>query len=156
MPDHKVLGQKLKKDYGRVRNALANLSESDIATFMQTQQLSLDGIVLTNQDLQVMRYSDGVGDKYETTFDKEAVVILDVSLDEQLVLEGLAREIINRVQRLRKKVLPPLFLSFSYLLIIRRGCKPRMKWSIITQSRGMLVKSWARRFQRKRRFWKGI
>lgn len=40
---------------------------------------------------------------YEAHFDKEVIALLDTVLDTELMNEGLARELMNRIQRLRKK-----------------------------------------------------
>ena len=62
-----------------------------------------------------MRYmEESTVSTYEASFDKEVIVLLDSTLDTALIQEGLAREIINRVQRLRKKV---IILSFYFFKI---------------------------------------
>jgi len=43
-------------------------------------------------------------DRYEADSDGDLIVLLDVSQDKTLLDEGLAREIVNRIQKLRKKV----------------------------------------------------
>lgn len=42
--------------------------------------------------------------KYEPNSDGDVVVLADVSSDQTMQDEGLAREVVNRVQKLRKKV----------------------------------------------------
>lgn len=103
IPEHKTLGQKYKKEYPAMRKKLAELSDAEIASFVESDQLSLDGIVLGKEELVISRYLDTEKSTKEATFDRDVVVLLDCTIDEELMVEGLCREIVNRVQRLRKK-----------------------------------------------------
>jgi isoleucyl-tRNA synthetase len=102
--DYKVLGQKLKKDLVKVKNALPNLPSDQVKQFLTTHELLVDGIRLVEGDIQVIRFFKSNDDRFETNTDKDVLILLDTLVDEELLLEGLAREVINRVQRLRKKV----------------------------------------------------
>lgn len=42
--------------------------------------------------------------RYEPNSDGDVVVLADVSSDQTMQDEGLAREVVNRIQKLRKKV----------------------------------------------------
>ena len=53
--------------------------------------------------IKVARYFDDAHSNYHAQFTNDVLVILDTALDASLIQEGLAREVINRVQRLRKK-----------------------------------------------------
>ncbi|TPX70658.1 isoleucine---tRNA ligase [Spizellomyces sp. 'palustris'] len=104
IPDWKTLGGKLKKELPKVKNALASVSQEAIKQYVKTQQLEVGGIVLGEGDLQVTRYfDDNANTSYHAHGTNEVLVILDTGLDQSLIDEGLAREIINRVQRLRKE-----------------------------------------------------
>ncbi|KAK9721381.1 isoleucine--tRNA ligase [Basidiobolus ranarum] len=102
--DLKVLGQKLKKDAMKVKKALPELTSDEVKKFVQELSIMVEGITLTDEDLTVIRYFDVQDSHYETNTDKDVLVLLDVKLYPELQQEGLAREVINRVQRLRKKV----------------------------------------------------
>ncbi|KAI8991041.1 isoleucyl-tRNA synthetase [Mycotypha africana] len=102
--DWKVLGQKLKKDAMKVKKGLPELTSDQIKEFVQTKEIVVAGIKVTDEDLNVVRYFDGASDaSYEANTDKDSLVLMDVKLYPELEEEGVAREIINRVQRLRKK-----------------------------------------------------
>ncbi|KAJ3038350.1 isoleucine--tRNA ligase [Rhizophlyctis rosea] len=103
LPDLKVLGTKLKKDAVKVKNALPAISQEEIKAFVASGKITVAGHELKEEDLQVTRYFEGENTTYHAHFTKEVLVIMDVALDEGLIQEGLAREVINRVQRLRKK-----------------------------------------------------
>lgn len=103
--DWPVLGKKLKKDAKRVKAALPNVSSDEVKAFAQTGKISVDGIDLVSEDLQVQRglpASDTVSG-HESRSEKDVLIILDVNSYPELLSEGLARELINRIQRLRKK-----------------------------------------------------
>ena len=44
------------------------------------------------------------GSNYEANSDWQALVLLDCTIDEEAESEGLAREVTNRIQKLRKEV----------------------------------------------------
>ncbi|PSK41575.1 isoleucine-tRNA ligase, cytoplasmic [Candidozyma pseudohaemuli] len=103
--DWPVLGKKLKKDAKKVKAALPNVSSEDVKKFAETGKLTVDGIDLVSEDLQVQR---GLPDTlsssgHESRSDKDVLIILDTNSYADLQSEGLARELINRIQRLRKK-----------------------------------------------------
>ncbi|KDQ57791.1 hypothetical protein JAAARDRAFT_35481 [Jaapia argillacea MUCL 33604] len=103
--DWAVLGRKLRKDLQRVKNALPEVSSDAIKTYTQTGLITVDGINLVGGDLTVQRYIELPSDEeaYATHTDNDVVVRLDVKVHPELKTEWLAREMINRVQKLRKK-----------------------------------------------------
>jgi isoleucyl-tRNA synthetase len=104
--DWKVLGQKLKKDAMKVKKGLPELTSDQIKEFVKTKEIVVSGIKVTDEDLNVVRYFDVSADSevtYEANTDKDSLVLMDIKLHPELEQEGVAREIINRIQRLRKK-----------------------------------------------------
>ena len=103
--DWPVLGKKLKKDIQKVKKALPSLASDQVAKFVQEKTIVVNGIKLEEGDLIVKRglLEDDSSKNLETNTDNDVLTILDVELYSELADEGLAREIINRVQRLRKK-----------------------------------------------------
>lgn len=103
--DWATLGRKLKKDAIKVRNALPNVSSEDIKHFLTSGKLTVENIDLTKEDLVIKRglKDDEASKNLETNTDDDILTILDTVLYAGLAEEGLAREIINRTQRLRKK-----------------------------------------------------
>ncbi|KAM9904117.1 hypothetical protein OXX79_002941, partial [Metschnikowia pulcherrima] len=103
--DWPILGKKLKKEAKRVKAALPKVSSNEVKQFAETGKLIVDGIELVSEDLQVQR---GLPEKevfsgHEARSEKDVLIILDVNSYPELQSEGLARELINRIQRLRKK-----------------------------------------------------
>lgn len=107
--DYAVLGRKLRKDIGRVKKNLPNLTSEEVKAYLKDGKISVDGIELIEGDLTAQRYvelapstEEGAA-QYETNTNNDVVVLLDVRRRPELEQEGLAREVVNRVQRLRKK-----------------------------------------------------
>ncbi|KAI9708879.1 MAG: isoleucine--tRNA ligase [Chrysothrix sp. TS-e1954] len=103
--DWPTLGKKLKKDAQTVKKALPSVPSSAIKDFVSTGSITVDGIALSREDLVIKRslpVSETSKDLLTAT-DDSVLIILDCAIYPSLLEEGLAREIINRVQRLRKK-----------------------------------------------------
>lgn len=104
--DWAVLGKKLRKDLARVKNALSKVTSDKIREYTRTGEITVDGIPLIAGDLAVQRYLElpaGAESQYATNTANDAVVRLDIQVHADLQSEWLAREITNRVQKLRKK-----------------------------------------------------
>ncbi|ELT94742.1 hypothetical protein CAPTEDRAFT_226043 [Capitella teleta] len=102
-PDHKILGTRLQREFKAVTAAIKQLSDADLTQFQKSGQIKVNGHDLGAEDLRLIHAFDGEGGKYEAHSDSDILVLLDVTPDESMVEEGLAREVINRVQKLRKK-----------------------------------------------------
>ena len=103
--DWPVLGKKLKKDMAKVKKALPSVTSAEAHDYVLHKKIVVDGITLEEGDLVVKRglKDDESSKNLETNTDQDVLIILDVEIYPGLAEEGLAREIINRVQRLRKK-----------------------------------------------------
>ena len=103
--DWPTLGKKLKKDAQKVKKALPNLSNDQVRDFMREGHIDVNGIKLEKEDLIVKRglKGDESSKHLETNTDNDVLTILDTEMHSSLRQEGIAREIVNRVQQLRKK-----------------------------------------------------
>jgi isoleucyl-tRNA synthetase len=104
--DWGVLGKKLRKDIGRVKKALPDVQSDAVKAYIDSGKLVVDGIELVAGDLAVQRYIElpsDASERYGTHTDNDVVVRLDIKVHPELMGEWLARELINRVQKLRKK-----------------------------------------------------
>lgn len=105
--DYKSLGLKLKGDMQKVANAVKSMSTAALETYATTKTMDVLGYTLTDDDvlLQYTLASEGAtnseGD-FEAHFDSAVIVLLDMHEDEEMLHEGLAREMLNRMQRQRK------------------------------------------------------
>lgn len=73
--------------------------------------------------------SDKVGGNFEAHSDDEVLVLMDMTPNEELLEEGLAREIINRVQKLKKKaqLIPTDPVIIYYALSTNADAKKEVK-----------------------------
>jgi isoleucyl-tRNA synthetase len=103
--DFSILGKKLKKDAIKVKKALPNLTSQEIKDFIKNGEITIDGIRVEGEDLMVKRglAKDDSNKAQEFNTDNDVLIILDVASYPELEQEGLAREVIRRVQDLRKK-----------------------------------------------------
>lgn len=103
--DWGVLGRKLRKDLGKVKAALPNLMNEEVRGYATTGKVTVAGIELVEGDLTVQRYMElpaGTEQQYATNTDNDVAVRLDILVYPELKSEWLARELVNRVQKLRK------------------------------------------------------
>lgn len=103
--DWPVLGKKLKKDVKKVKDGLPSVSSDDVKEYLKTGKLEVAGIELVEGDLNVIRGlpESAVASGQETRTDQDVLIVLDVNIYPELKTEGLARELVNRIQKLRKK-----------------------------------------------------
>ncbi|XP_016892283.1 isoleucine--tRNA ligase, cytoplasmic [Cynoglossus semilaevis] len=105
-PDHMVLGKRLKGAFKAVTASIKELTNEHLETFQKTGSIIVDGHELHEEDLRLMYTFDqdsNCAAQYEAHSDEQVLVLLDVTPDQSMVDEGVAREVINRIQKLRKK-----------------------------------------------------
>ncbi|XP_040853139.1 isoleucine--tRNA ligase, cytoplasmic isoform X4 [Ochotona curzoniae] len=105
-PDHMVLGKRLKGAFKTVMASIRQLSDEALQQFQKTGTIVVEGHELHEEDLRLMYTFDqaaGGTAQFEAHSDAQALVLLDISPDQSMVDEGMAREVINRIQKLRKK-----------------------------------------------------
>jgi isoleucyl-tRNA synthetase len=102
-PNFKALGQKVGKDMKAVAQAISEFNQDDIATLENEGRIQvLDGrFIILPEDVEIMA-EDIPG--WQVTNMGSLTVALDVTITEELKQEGLSRELINRVQNLRKEL----------------------------------------------------
>jgi isoleucyl-tRNA synthetase len=102
-PNFKVLGASFGKRTPRVADAIRALGSTELAAFRRGEALvvEVDGEreALLGEELEIVQEARG-----EMVVESEGgfTVALDATLTPELRAEGLARELVNRVQRLRK------------------------------------------------------
>lgn len=101
-PDHKILGVRLKGDFKAVTQALKDLNNKQCEKLIADGFVELVGQRIDVSDVRVIFQATG-NDKYEAHSDNDVLILLNVTPDQDMLDEGFSREIINRVQKLRKK-----------------------------------------------------
>jgi isoleucyl-tRNA synthetase len=85
----------------RVAAAIASLDHNTIAALLDGETVELDGFTLAGGDLVVTR-SPREGTVVAT--EASISVALDTEISDDLAIEGVARELVNRVQGLRRQL----------------------------------------------------
>ncbi|MDT8285378.1 MAG: DUF5915 domain-containing protein, partial [Thermovirgaceae bacterium] len=102
-PNFKTLGKRYGKLMKQIAAAVAGFKQEDIAAFEReaVKVITIDGqeVELQRDDLEITT-EDIPGWVVANT--GNLTVALDIDITEDLYLEGLARELVNRVQNLRK------------------------------------------------------
>ncbi|KAL8545029.1 hypothetical protein ACS0TY_005292 [Phlomoides rotata] len=106
-PDFSVLGKRLGKSMGAVSKEVKAMSTEAILAFEKAGEITIAGHVLKVSDIKINRDFKPPGDAkiedIDAKGDGDVLVILDLRGDESLHEAGVAREIVNRIQKLRKK-----------------------------------------------------
>jgi isoleucyl-tRNA synthetase len=104
-PQLKTVGPKFGKLVGGIRNALANIDGSAAMAELKSSgkiTLDIDGntVELAEEDLLI---ESAKVEGYISESNANATVVLDTNLTPELITEGFVREIISKVQTMRKE-----------------------------------------------------
>ncbi len=102
-PDFKKLGPRFGKDMKAIAQLISEFDqekikklekegEIDIEINQKSTKLSLDDVLITPQDIE----------GWLVAGNSDVTVALDITLNPELLNEGIARELVNRIQNLRK------------------------------------------------------
>lgn len=94
----KTLPPKLKQDFMRVKRAV----QANDFKLIETGELVADGITVSPEDFQIQRVPLNAEDA--VTQHKELLVALSLEINDELYLEGLARDVNRIIQDLRKQL----------------------------------------------------
>ncbi|KQS93468.1 isoleucine--tRNA ligase [Chryseobacterium sp. Leaf394] len=99
-PNFKTLGSRLGKDMKVVGNEISNFTPEQISALEKEGKMEIQGYEITTADVEIST-KDIPG--WTVTSDGKTTVALDLTLTEELKSEGVARELINRIQNIRKE-----------------------------------------------------
>ena len=103
-PNFKTLGPRYGKQMKEISAAVAEFSQQDIATFEREGKYSLSlasgQVDMTLEDVEITS-EDIPG--WLVASEGSLTVALDITVTEELKREGIARELINRIQNIRKE-----------------------------------------------------
>ncbi|MET2983573.1 isoleucine--tRNA ligase [Aureibaculum conchae] len=103
-PNFKVLGPKFGKDMRLVASEIQKLTQDDISTIEKQGEISLKigekSVTLTLEEVEI---SSQDIEGWLVINQGNLTVALDVTISEDLRKEGIARELVNRIQNLRKE-----------------------------------------------------
>ena len=104
-PQLKTVGPKYGKLLGKIKEALSNLDGHKAMQELNTDgalNFDFDGekVVLGREDLLI---ETAKNDNFVTEADNKVTVVLDIRLDNALLEEGFVRELISKIQTMRKE-----------------------------------------------------
>lgn len=123
-PDHKLLGLRLKGDFKNVSQKIRDLSDSDIQDQSTRGWFEVCGHRLESNEVHIIyQFSANDSGDYEAHSDNDVLVLLNMKPNQELLDEGIAREIINRVQKLKKKakLIPTDTVIITYSTTTKTG-----------------------------------
>jgi isoleucyl-tRNA synthetase len=102
-PNFKTLGPRFGKDMGLISNKIQGFSPVEIATLERDNALEIDiagkSIILTLADVEI---SSQDIEGWLVANANGITVALDITISDELRKEGIARELVNRIQNIRK------------------------------------------------------
>ena len=104
-PNFKTLGPRFGKNMRFVVSAIQNLDEKQLKSLeaKETVEINIEGKNVTLTDADVDIQSKDI-EGWLVANGNGITVALDIQMNEKLIEEGIARELINRIQNLRKDV----------------------------------------------------
>ena len=99
-PNFKVCGPILGKEIGLFSKELANITNEDISKLDDGEEVTLGNYKVT-KDMIDVRISSKEG--FNAAMENNNFIILNTTLTEELLQEGIARELVSKVQQLRKE-----------------------------------------------------
>ncbi len=98
-PNSPILGKKLGKQFASFRSKIEALNTDQLKALEAGEQIQIDGVNFENDDILIFREAKPGS---EAISNRSISLELDCNIDEDLMLEGIAREVINRIQKTRK------------------------------------------------------
>lgn len=98
-PNAPVLGKRLGKQFGKYRKLISDLKEKDLDKLEEKGKLELDGESFSCDDILIFREAKA---DTQALSNRYISIDMDCDLNQDLIDEGLAREVVNRIQKSRK------------------------------------------------------
>ena len=102
-PNFRVCGRMFGKNINEYSKALENLDETNISKLQKGEDITIkfmDEDLTINQDMIEIRVSSKEG--YDAAFLNDNFIVIDTTLTDELINEGIARELVSKVQNIRK------------------------------------------------------
>src|SRR5690606_28624664 len=102
-PNFKTLGPRFGKDMGLITKAIQGFTQEQINELEKKGQIPLEisenSIIMSSQEVEITS-QDIPG--WLVASDNGITVALDITISDELKKEGIARELVNRIQNIRK------------------------------------------------------
>jgi isoleucyl-tRNA synthetase len=157
-PNHSKLGPKYKDKAKQILQKIEEMDKEKLYNDLETKKevtlvIKNEKIKLTKQDFEIV---ESVKENIAKTETEDATLILDTTLTPELEVEGLAREIVRRIQSMRKeldldvedKIITEIKIQKDKASLIQKwqnyikGETRSDKISYVDKPTGKLVKKW--------------
>jgi isoleucyl-tRNA synthetase len=98
-PNYPVLGKRLGKNFNSFKKLIEDMTPSQLEELEMRGSISLDGESFSSEEIMLFREAKEGTSAISNRF---ISIDLNCTLDQDLIEEGLAREIVNRIQKSRK------------------------------------------------------
>lgn len=126
------------------------IMQDDILQLEQGNALEISGETISPNEIKIVREfklpSDAKPGELDAAGDGEVLVVVDLSYDESLLAAGTAREVVNRVQKLRKKA--GLSIGDPISVFLEAYKSSQELWSAIDSQMGYILETVGTSFQR--------
>jgi isoleucyl-tRNA synthetase len=106
VPDWRILGKKLGKKMGQMAKSLQELPHDQLVALKDGKSIIVEGEDISPDEVKILtEFAMPEGfteEELDAAGDGEVLVLVDLRIDSNMLEAKTAREIINRVQRLRK------------------------------------------------------
>lgn len=144
VPDFKLLGKKLGKKMAAVGNAIKNLTQEEILKYEAGESLIIEDIELVPGEIKIVsdfKIPEGANkDKVDAYGNGEILVVIDLDLDDSMLAAGTAREVVNRIQKLRKKASLSVTDAIEVFIEVLEGSSEGL-WSALQSETAYVVSS---------------
>ena len=100
-PNAPVLGKKLGKDYRTYQSAIQSLNNQQLKAIENGNSITILDQTFEPHEILIFRQTK---ENSQALSNKLITIELDDTLNDELIEEGIAREVINRIQRYRKQL----------------------------------------------------
>ena len=99
-PNFKILGPKLGQQMNKVSKYLKNVDKITCDNILQGDGVVIDGIKIASEEIDVIFNKKEENENQDIVDDFS--LVLDTSLDDNLIMERFSRELVSAIQKLRK------------------------------------------------------
>ena len=99
-PNSRILGKRLGKDFKEYKKAIEELTSSDINRLREEEKITIKNEVFDLEEILVFREAKQGNNTVSNRF---ISIDMDCNLDSELIAQGQAREVVNRIQKSRKE-----------------------------------------------------
>jgi isoleucyl-tRNA synthetase len=120
-PNFKVLALKAKDKMKTLSGDIEKMTDTQaqVQELREKGKFMINNFELSLEDVLILPKISAQFSQYEADFDENVIVLLDVTPDQEMIEEGALRDLVDRVQRLRKeyKIVPTDDIIIYYQVV---------------------------------------